>query len=66
MSLLFDVIKSAKGKSIEKATTNERLNRLNKCKNCTHLMKTGNCKLCGCFVADKTKYKLEKCPIDKW
>lgn len=30
------------------------------------LMKTGNCKLCGCFVSDKTKYADEKCPIGKW
>lgn len=66
MSLLFDVIKKAKGKSIEKVNTNERLKRLTECKNCEHLLVTGNCKICGCFVTDKTKYKTEKCPINKW
>lgn len=30
------------------------------------LMKTGNCKMCGCFVSDKTKYADEQCPLGKW
>lgn len=30
------------------------------------LYKTGNCKMCGCFVSDKTKYADEKCPLGKW
>jgi hypothetical protein len=30
------------------------------------LMKTGNCKMCGCFINLKTEYKEESCPIGKW
>ena len=30
------------------------------------LMKTGNCKLCGCFVDLKTEYAEEGCPTGKW
>lgn len=27
---------------------------------------SGNCKICGCFVNEKTKYKDESCPLNKW
>jgi|DEB0MinimDraft_10_1074344.scaffolds.fasta_scaffold02741_4 hypothetical protein len=30
------------------------------------LTKTGNCKMCGCFVKLKTEYKDENCPLNKW
>jgi hypothetical protein len=30
------------------------------------LIKTGNCKICGCFVKLKTEYKDENCPLGKW
>jgi hypothetical protein len=30
------------------------------------LFNTGNCKICGCFVVEKAKYKDELCPIGKW
>lgn len=38
-------------------------NRMAECEKCEHLSKVlHNCKLCGCFVKAKTKYKLSKCP----
>jgi|1_EtaG_2_1085319.scaffolds.fasta_scaffold307932_2 hypothetical protein len=66
MSLLIDVIKKAKGKSIEKVMPIVRQKRLEVCNKCDELLKTGNCKKCGCFVSDKTKYKGERCPLNKW
>lgn len=30
------------------------------------LMKTGQCKICACFVELKTEYKHETCPKGKW
>jgi hypothetical protein len=30
------------------------------------MMKTGNCKICGCFTDLKTEYKEESCPLGKW
>lgn len=66
MSLLFDVIKTTKGKSIAKVTPITHSVRYNICKNCDNYLITGNCKICGCFVKDKTKYKFEQCPQKKW
>ena len=66
MSLLFDAVKTVKGKSIEKVTPITKNIRLDTCNACKRLMKTGNCSICGCFVRDKTNYKTEKCPINKW
>ena len=66
MSVLFDVIKTAKGKSIEKVTPITHSVRYGICRQCDDLMITGNCKICGCFVKDKTKCKQEKCPNGKW
>jgi len=66
MSLLIDIVKNAKGKSIEKANIELKSKRLDVCKKCEHMLITGNCGICGCFVKDKVKYKDEKCPIKKW
>lgn len=66
MSLLFDVIKTAKGKDITKVSGGTYNIRLARCKMCPKLLSTGNCTLCGCFVKDKAKYKDESCPINKW
>lgn len=30
------------------------------------LMRTGQCKICACFVELKTEYKHESCPKGKW
>ena len=66
MSLLFDVIKTVKGKDIAKVSANEHNIRKRICQSCPQLMRTGNCKICGCFIIDKTKYAQEHCPIKKW
>tara|TARA_R110002020_G_scaffold185953_5_gene383845 strand:- start:2240 stop:2440 length:201 start_codon:yes stop_codon:yes gene_type:complete len=66
MSLLFDVVKTAKGKSIEKVDSVTYNFRMTVCKSCPELLRTGNCAKCGCFVSDKTKYKAEQCPLKKW
>lgn len=53
----------------------KRNNRVNKeernaryavCKACPDLLKTGQCKHCGCFMRQKTKLKCAECPIGKW
>lgn len=37
------------------------------CLSCPQLIKmTKQCKLCGCFMAGKTKLELATCPIKKW
>ncbi len=66
MSLLFDVIKKAKGKEITKVSNDLHQLRVAKCKGCPELLPKGNCKLCGCFIKDKAKYADEHCPINKW
>ena len=66
MSLLIDIIKKTKGKTIEKVCENTQKLRYAKCRTCENLLSTGNCKVCGCFVKDKAKYKGEQCPINKW
>lgn len=66
MSILFDVIKTVKGKNIDKVTPITHTIRLDTCSQCKKLMRTGNCSICGCFVMDKAKYKEESCPLKKW
>lgn len=66
MSLLFDIVKQVKGKSIEKTDIDTYKLRIATCKGCPELFPTGNCKICGCFVKDKAQYKEEKCPKNKW
>lgn len=44
-----------------------QINRYNICLECPELVKlTNQCKLCGCFMAAKTKLKTASCPIGKW
>jgi len=46
---------------------NIRQDRLSICKSCEFLIEsTVQCAKCGCFLAIKTKWATEKCPIDKW
>jgi hypothetical protein len=41
--------------------------RLNICLSCDKLYKpTKSCKLCGCFMAAKTKLAKQACPVKKW
>lgn len=75
MSILFDVFKILKGDSIGKVTEEVAKKRLDVCNNCIFQMHfdedgigklTGVCEKCSCIVNQKTKYKDEKCPINKW
>lgn len=47
---------------------NEQSNaRYEICKACPQIVAlTKQCKLCGCFMAAKTKIESAKCPIGKW
>jgi len=37
------------------------------CAKCPQLNATTNqCKECGCFINAKTKFRQERCPLDKW
>ena len=41
--------------------------RLDVCLSCTHLNNHKlRCKLCGCYMAAKTRSKNAKCPVKKW
>ncbi len=41
--------------------------RLSICSECPRLIKPVQlCKECGCFMPVKTKFKNNKCPLDKW
>ena len=41
--------------------------RYNICLSCPELINlTRQCKLCGCFMAAKTKLKHATCPLGKW
>jgi len=66
MSLLIDLTKSVRGKDTSKVSDSERLKRVKKCNDCTHLVLGTNCGLCGCFVSDKAKYADEACPDGRW
>ena len=66
MSLLIDLIKKGKGKPIDKVPDEIFESRMEICNECPLQMWTGNCKTCGCFVADKTRYADEECPNGKW
>lgn len=66
MSWLIDALKGVRGKSVEKVSKEHRKTRLDQCNACPKLLSSGQCDSCGCFVADKTKYLDEQCPIGKW
>lgn len=66
MSLLIDLTKSVRGKSIEKVSQENHAERVRICASCPSVLVTGNCLKCGCFVVDKAKYKDEHCDDEKW
>jgi hypothetical protein len=66
MSWYIDLSKKLQGKSTDKVSRETRKERLAHCNSCPHLMRTGQCSKCGCFMSDKTRYKESECPIDKW
>lgn len=67
MSAFFDLFQAARGKSTQKVDDHLRMKRLQACNGCPSLLRaTGNCKICGCFVNEKTKYAAESCPLKKW
>lgn len=70
MSFLFDAFKFLKGDSIGKVSQEKKEERINICKSCknlsTYFVKEEACNICGCIISEKTKYKDEKCPINKW
>lgn len=43
-----------------------RDHRINTCNSCPELLKTRQCRKCGCFVDAKTKLRNEACPLKKW
>ena len=51
----------------ERVTPQLEKHRLAICKKCYFLFRpTSTCKKCKCFVEEKCKYALEKCPMEKW
>ena len=66
MSLLIDLTKSVRNKSIEKVSNAVHQKRVSICDTCPNKLMTGNCASCGCFVKDKAKYADEQCPEGKW
>lgn len=65
----FNVIKG--GVSLNPTRTNifstikQQTDRLNICKDCDAYY-NGRCRECGCFLAQKVKLTVAKCPIGKW
>jgi len=71
MSVFFDLFKLAKGDSYKKVSKELWKERLEICRNCVidnewGVTPIGTCKLCGCFVNQKTKYVDESCPKGDW
>lgn len=51
-------------KNVDKERFNERYSL---CKGCPSFLKsTGQCKKCGCFMAQKAKLPHAECPLGKW
>ena len=40
--------------------------RIELCKNCENMTAMKTCKLCGCFMPIKVRFKWMKCPAGKW
>jgi len=70
MSWLFDAFKLLKGDSTGKVSEEKRQERINICSFCPNktimFVNEETCNICGCIISEKTKYKDEKCPINKW
>ena len=50
----------------EKVDSEVREQRLSICNSCEHMLFTGNCSKCGCFMRTKSWMVHQKCPIGKW
>ncbi len=50
----------------EFASEEVRQKRIEICKGCEYLAMGSNCKLCGCFVHVKARFKNASCDINKW
>ena len=48
------------------ATSEEREDRISKCKGCEHITEHKFCSKCNCFMPAKTWVKSRVCPIGKW
>ena len=48
------------------ATPVEQEKRLDQCNSCEELTPNRQCRVCKCFVDEKTLLTTEKCPINKW
>lgn len=51
--------------SFQYVSNDKQIERMNICQKCEHF-DHGRCSQCGCFLAIKTGWASEKCPIDKW
>ncbi len=63
---VYESVQAAIGKikENEKASKEEYLSRLEKCKNCEHLI-SGVCMKCGCYVELRAAFKKQNCPNAK-
>ena len=54
-------------KNLPKASKELHDKRLQTCMSCDKFIKlTKQCKMCGCFMVQKTKLSHASCPIGKW
>ena len=53
-------------KNLGRVQTEVAEQRLSICKACEHLLPTGNCSKCGCFMSAKVKLPNASCPIGLW
>ena len=54
-------------KALEQSTDKVKKNRLNICQSCEHFRpSTSQCRVCGCFMKVKARFKHVKCPTGKW
>lgn len=62
IALFFHVIDGFKKSSIDL-----KMKRMETCLKCPHsLNKWFECDICGCPIEDKTSWKSEKCPQNRW
>lgn len=70
MSFLFDIFKILKGDSSGKVSAEKKQMRVKICSSCpnksTMFVNQETCGICNCIISEKTNYKDEKCPINKW
>jgi hypothetical protein len=64
---IFDVVKDTVSGNAQYASEDIIQKRKMICKRCPHTMNvlplsSGNCRLCGCFINIKTKYRKSQCP----